>query len=70
MVPQMESIDLSKQYKVSYPYFASGNAIYEITQYEGKYFKAKQFSSRIENAEKLVTKILKHDEWPPGHNST
>jgi hypothetical protein len=59
-------IDLSAPFSVSYPYSAAGNAIFLVTQ--GR--RCLEFSSRICGAERLVREVLRHDEWPPGANST
>jgi hypothetical protein len=59
-------INLEKDFQISYPYHACGNAIYCIKRNQ----KRLMFSSRINNAERLVKDVLGHDEWPPGDNET
>jgi len=59
-------INLDEKFQIGYPYHAWGNAIYYIKQHQNKLI----FSSRINNAERLVKDILGNDEWPPGDNQS
>ena len=59
-------IDLARPFTVGYPSFVFGNAIYHVRQATDVSVAELRFSSRIENAERLVKDILHHDDFPPG----
>ena len=60
-------IDLSRPFKVRYAYAAFGNATYEVSQQPSGTTPADiRFTSRINGAQRIVTKLLRYHEWPPG----
>ncbi len=65
----VDEIDLSAPFTVRIPYHAVGNALYTVRQTTRGETNSLIFSSRIENAERLVIAVLHQTEWPPGANS-
>jgi hypothetical protein len=59
-------VDLCDPFKVTYPYYAVGNAFYTVRGPSGQI----EFSSRIDGGETLVREVLRQHEWPPGANAT